>query len=256
MDPRPLGRTGLSVTPIGFGAFKIGRDAGAKYPRKYDLPDEDAVERLLIGVLDLGINYIDTAPAYGLSEERVGRCLAGRRGEFVLSTKVGERFEAGRSTFDFSAAGVRASVHESLRRLGTDVIDVLFIHSTGDDLGVMNDSDAVATMQDLKRRGHVRAIGLSGKTVEGARAALAWADAIMIQYHADDTSHAEVIAEVAAAGVGVVVKKGLASGHLPAERAVRFVLANPGVASLVVGTLNLEHLRANVRAAEAAVAGK
>ena len=250
MEHRPLGRTGLSVTPIGFGAFKIGRNLGAKYPRTYDLPDEDQVARLLDGVLDLGIRYIDTAPAYGLSEERIGRCLAHRRAQFVLSTKVGERFDDGRSIFDFSARGVRDGVHESLGRLDTDVIDLLFIHSSGDDVAIMNDTDAVATIQDLKRQGHVRAIGLSGKTVQGARQALSWADAIMVEYHANDTSHEPVIAEAAAAGVGVIVKKGLASGQLPAEAAIRFILSNPGVASLVVGTLNLDHLRADVRAAE------
>ena len=84
---------------------------------------------------------------------------------------------------------------------------------------------------------------------EGARAALAWADALMVEYHLDDHSHEPVIAEAAEAGVGIVVKKGLASGHLGAEEAVRFVLGTPGVGSLVVGSLSLDHLRDNVRAA-------
>src|SRR5579862_3678712 len=107
---RPLGRTGFSISPIGFGAFKIGRNQKVKYSAAYELPSDEQVAALLNGVLDLGINYIDTAPAYGTSEERIGRAIAGRRSEFVLATKVGETFEAGVSTYDFSAAAIRASV--------------------------------------------------------------------------------------------------------------------------------------------------
>jgi aryl-alcohol dehydrogenase-like predicted oxidoreductase len=246
---RRLGKSGLEVSAIGFGAFKIGRNEGIKYPQGYDLPDEGAVDRLVNGVLDLGINYLDTAPAYGLSEARLGRVLAGRRHACVISTKVGETFADGRSVYDFSTAAVRASVERSLRRLATDVLDLVFIHSDGDDLRILTQTDAVPALDALRARGLVRAIGLSGKTVEGARAALAWADAVMVEYHLDDRSHEPVIAEAADADVGVVVKKGLASGHLDAPRAVRFVLGTPGVGSLVVGSLSLDHLRDNVRAA-------
>jgi aryl-alcohol dehydrogenase-like predicted oxidoreductase len=69
MQDRTLGRSGIRVSPLGFGAFKIGRNQGIKYPSSYDLPDEKSVSRLLNELLDLGITYIDTAPAYGLSED-------------------------------------------------------------------------------------------------------------------------------------------------------------------------------------------
>lgn len=239
------------MTPIGFGAFKIGRNEGIKYARGYRLPDEASVARLLGGVLDLGINYIDTAPAYGISEQRLGQAIAGRRAELVLSTKVGETWADGRSSFDFTAPGVRASVHRSLRRLRTDVIDIVFIHSSGDDLAILRETDVVAELHELRDAGLVRAIGLSGKTIEGARAALTWADVIMVEYHLDDRSHAGIIAEAADADVGVVVKKGLASGRLDAGEAIRFILGTPGVGSLVVGSLDLDHLRENVLAAGA-----
>src|SRR5258708_38194396 len=124
MKLRPMGKTGLAVSPIGFGAFKIGRNEKTKYSQEYPLPDDPTVERLLHEGLDLGVTHIDTAPAYGLSEERIGRSLAHRRAEFTLSTKVGEIFENGRSRFDFSESGVRASVTQSLKRLRTDVIDL------------------------------------------------------------------------------------------------------------------------------------
>ncbi len=250
MQSRPFGQTGLRVTPLGFGAFKIGRNEKFKYPQPYDLPDEATVERLLNGVLDLGVNLIDTAPAYGLSEERIGRFLSQRRSEFVLSTKVGERFINSESTYDFSGLAVRASVAESLRRLKTEVIDILFVHSNGDDLTIQQQTDLVPTLQKLKYAGYVRSLGFSGKTPAGAAAALAWADAVMVEYHLQDTSHTDVISSAAERNVGVVVKKGLSSGHLPAADAIRFVLSNAHVGSLIVGGLNLDHWRANAATAD------
>ncbi len=240
----------MSVTPIGFGAFKIGRNVGIKYPQAYPLPEQRDADRLLNAVLDLGINYIDTAPAYGLSEERIGQAISHRRREFVLSTKVGETFADERSTYDFSEPAVRQSVAASLKRLRTDVLDLVFIHSDGRDLHVLDHTDAVATLQSLRQQGLIRAIGLSGKTVEGAAAALAWADAIMVEYHLNNRSHEGVIGQAHAQNVGVVIKKGLASGTLEPDAAIRFVLANPAVTGLVVGGLSLEHLRQNVLSAE------
>lgn len=254
MQLRPLGRTGLLTSPIGFGAFKIGRNEKTKYPTAYELPDDAAVEDLLNGVLDLGINSIDTAPAYGISEERIGRTISHRRREFVLSTKVGENFENGESRYDFTRAGVEASLNRSLQRLRTDVLDLVFIHSNGDDLAVLNETDVVDVLAAYRDRGAIRGIGLSGKTTEGARASFEWADAVMVEYNASDTSHAEVIREAGELGIAVVVKKGLASGHLPAADAIQFVLGNPHVASVVVGGLNLDHIRANVAAANRAIA--
>src|SRR5258708_28965761 len=146
MNPRPLGRSGIEVPPIGFGAFKIGRNEKTKYAASYELPDEAAVERLLNELLDMGLAYIDTAPAYGLSEERIGRAISHRRSEFTLSSKVGETFGLGQSQYDFSAAAVRASIERSLRRLQTDVLDIPFIHSHGRDSGLQRASHAPPTL--------------------------------------------------------------------------------------------------------------
>jgi aryl-alcohol dehydrogenase-like predicted oxidoreductase len=247
---RPLGRTGFSISPIGFGSFKIGRNQKTKYAAAYELPTDNQVAELLNGLLDLGINYIDTAPAYGTSEDRIGRAIAGRRSEFVLATKVGETFEGGVSTYDFSSTAIRCSIERSLERLRTPTIDVLLLHSDGSDAWIQSETDAVPTLQELKRRGLVRAIGLSGKTVAGARQALEWADVLMVEYHLRDRSHESLIAEATARGVGIIVKKGLASGELPATEAIRFVLGNPHVSSLVVGGLSLDHFRANLASAE------
>lgn len=240
------------LPPLGFGAFKIGRNQGIHYAQAYDLPDEPAAAVLLNTVLDLGINYIDTAPAYGLSEERIGRALAHRRREFVLSTKVGETFHDGQSTYDFSAAAVRRSIERSLRRLKTDVLDIVFVHAHRDDLAILEQTDVAPTLLALRDAGHVRAVGFSGYTAPAFRVALTWCDAIMVAYHAEDPSLAPILDEAAARGIAVVVKKGLASGRLPPAAALAFALAHPAVHSVVVGSLNIAHLHENLRIAERA----
>ncbi len=249
MGQHRLGSRGPLVSPIGFGAFKIGRNQKTKYGRAYELPDDADVSRLLNGLLDLGITYFDTAPAYGLSEERLGAAIGHRRGEFTLSTKVGETFENGVSTYSFSTAAIEASVVRSLQRLRTDVLDVVLLHSPGDDLAVLNETDAVGALVRLREAGVVKAIGLSAKSPDGALAALDWADVLMVEYHLEDRSHEAAIAAAASAGLSVVVKKGLSAGQLPPADAIRFVLANPGVSTMVVGSLSLEHMRANLAAA-------
>lgn len=238
-----------SLSPLGYGAFKIGRNQGAKYAAPYDLPTDSEVDALLNGLLDLGVNYIDTAPAYGNSEERIGRALGHRRNQIFLSTKVGELFVHGASRHDFTASAVRSSVEQSLCRLRTDVLDIVFIHSTHDDLRILRETDVVAALVSLRDRGFIRAIGLSGYTADGFRETFSWADAMMVEYHPDQPAMAELMKEAGECGLAVIVKKALASGRLPAEQALRFALAHPAVTSVVVGSLNVEHMRRNWRVA-------
>ena len=125
----------------------------------------------------------------------------------------------------------------------------MLIHSNGDDQKILEETDTVALLQELRSRGLIRAIGLSGKTVHGATLAIPWADVLMIEYHLQDTSHAEVIQQAAAAEVAVFVKKGMSSGHLAPQESIEFVLRNPGVTSLIVGGIDLDHVRANWKTA-------
>ena len=187
MVRRALGKSGLSFSPISFGAFKIGRNEKIKYARSYPLPTEEEAAKLLNGVLDLGINLIDTAPAYGISEERIGRHIWHRRREFFLSTKVGETFENGKSTYDFSAKAVASSIERSLKRMKTSTVDFIFIHSDGREVA----GETVDALELAKKQGKANFIGLSGKTVESTRRALRWADALMVEYHPRDTSRSE-----------------------------------------------------------------
>ena len=253
MDRHALGNSGLAVTRIGYGAFKIGRTLGAKYPDSYELPSDLESDALLNAMLDLGVALVDTAPAYGLSEQRVGRALSARRAEFTLSTKVGETFENGQSTWDFSPEAMEASLQRSLERLQCDAVDLLLVHSDGRDLELQAEHDVAATMQRFKDAGLTRAIGFSGKTEAGLMAALQWSDAIMVEYHLEARELEPVIQAAGDRGVGVLVKKGLGSGHLDADAALRFLLeespVREAISSIVIGSLSSSRMASNIELA-------
>jgi aryl-alcohol dehydrogenase-like predicted oxidoreductase len=245
---RSLGRTGLNVSPLGLGTTKFGRNAGVKYPHSFELPTDTEISALLDRARHWGINLIDTAPAYGTSEERIGRLLADRD-QWVIATKVGETFENGVSHFDFSREAVQRSVEESLRRLRTDWLDLVLLHSDGDDLQVLEETDALPTLESLRESGKIRAIGASTKTVEGGVRATELCDAVMLSLSRADSSQTPVIEAARQAQVGVLVKKPLASGHDPDPAlGLAQVAASPGLTSIVVGTLSMDHLDENARA--------
>ena len=123
MELRPLGTNGPLVSVLGLGTVKLGRTTGVKYPTPFVVPTDGEARVLLDTARELGINLIDTAPAYGTSEERLGALIGGTPNgwkDWVICTKVGEEFDGtggGRSHYDFSAQAVRRSVERSLRRL-------------------------------------------------------------------------------------------------------------------------------------------
>lgn len=257
MELRPLGSTGLRVSPLGLGTVKFGRNQGVKYPRPFALPSDREALALLELAWDLGINLLDTAPAYGDSEERLGRLLRQCRRDWVIVTKVGEEFRDGGSRFDFSAAATRASVERSLRRLGVEALDAVLIHSNGDDLAILKREEVFPTLRELRAAGLVRSVGMSGKTVGGGLRAIECCDLVMVTYNPRQLEELPVIHAAQAAGKGVLIKKGLLSGHLdhladadPVLASLRLIYAEPGVSSVVVGTLNPVHLQANVAAVE------
>jgi aryl-alcohol dehydrogenase-like predicted oxidoreductase len=245
MTPRRLGQRDLLLSPIGFGAFKIGRNEGTKYAQPYELPSDEEAERLIRRVIALGVTLIDTAPAYGVSEARVGAALArdGLRDRVAIATKVGERFEDGRSQYDFSNEAIERSIAASLRALRTDRIDCLIVHAPREDAAVLRTTGVTNALRDLRERGVIRTMGFSGYTHEAFRLAIAEGyDALMVEYHPLDTSHRPTLEQAAAAGVGVLIKKALASGRIPAAEAIPFVLAAPAVTSVVIGSLNADNI--------------
>lgn len=250
MIHRELGRTGIHVSLLGLGTVKLGRNQQVKYPRPFDLPDDAAARRLLDCAAELGVNLLDTAPAYGASEARLGALLEGRRQDWVLCTKVGEEFEAGRSWFDFSADHVYRSVTRSLERLRTDYLDVVLIHSDGNDLDILERYGALDALMSFKDSGTVRAVGMSHKTEAGGRRALErGCDVIMATLNAGDDRESDLIREAGERRCGVLVKKALASGYANAD-SLRFAAAHAGVSSVVVGTIDPSHLRSNAAAVE------
>jgi aryl-alcohol dehydrogenase-like predicted oxidoreductase len=256
MELSTLGDSDLEVSPIGFGAFKIGRNLKTKYAEHYELPDDATVHRLLDGVLDAGINLVDTAPAYGSSEARIGEYLkaSGRRSEIVLSTKVGERFQDGHSSYAFDRTSISNSIDASLKRLGTDRLDIVCVHSNGDDLEIIHQSDVLEVLAERRRRGDIGEVGFSGKTLEGHQACLApelGVRVLMVELNPLETAQAALLEDAQTAGVGILVKKGLASGRLSASEALPWLLSHEQVGSVVVGGLSLEHIRENVRLVEA-----
>jgi len=245
---RPLGRTGMEVSLLGLGTVKLGRREGVKYPSPFELPTDTEAARLLDTARDLGINLIDTAPAYGKSEARLGKLLLDRRNDWLLCTKVGETFSEGRSTYDFSPEQVRISVKNSLRRLHTDRLDIVLIHSNGDDLTILDELGTLESLNELKTQGWIRAAGISHKTPAGAERALALnCDVIMATLNLQEQQEADLIARAGAAGCGVLVKKAMASGHSGTD-SLRFAATAAGVASVIVGTINPDHLRENAAA--------
>ena len=259
---RPLGDTGLRVSPLGLGTVKLGRDQGVKYPSGFTIPDDAEARQLLALARDLGINLIDTAPAYGRSEERLGPLLRGQRQDWVIVSKVGEEFEAGQSHFDFSPAHTRRSVERSLQRLETDVIDLVLVHSDGNDVAVLRDSGVYETLAELKQAGKIRAFGLSGKTVDGGLLALERGDCAMVTYNLNEQGERPVLDYAATHAKGLLVKKGLASGHVclapgvdPVRASFELIFGHPGVTSAIIGTINPLHLSHNVATAAAVLGG-
>jgi aryl-alcohol dehydrogenase-like predicted oxidoreductase len=250
MVPRPLGRTGLFVSPIGLGTVKLGRNTDVKYPSPFELPSDKEVTKLLKTALDLGVNLIDTAPAYGDSEKRLGAFVAAHRNSIVLATKCGERYASGRSTYDFSAATITASVDNSLRNLRTDHIDLLVLHSNGEDEKILTETDALTALGKLKQSGKIRTAGISAKTEKGVALACRSLDVVMASFSQSDPALAGALSKAHAAGLGILAIKGLASGHLAAKDAIGFVLKQNFVNALIVGTIDPAHLREAIEATE------
>ena len=286
IETRPLGRTGTDVTILGYGAMELrGR------PWAPAIDDEDA-GRLLNAVLDGGINLIDTSIDYGRSEELIGRYLGHRRDEYFLASKCGCLLgdpPAGATPpfpHDYSAGNIRAGIDQSLRRLGTDRLDLVQVHMSPSRAQIEADN-TVETLLSLRDAGKVRFIGMSGTLPHlPDHIAMGVFDVFQIPYSAIQREHEDLITAAAAAGAGTLIRGGAARGA-PAddknwrqgpiglsegegqrrwessgaedllagigriEFVLRFTLSHPALSSTIVGTSSLGHLRSNL-----AVAGK
>ena len=252
MLKRALGSTGIDVSVLGLGTVKIGRNQQVKYPSGFELPDDNAVIELFELAQSLGINFIDTAPAYGSSEKRLGELLP-KRDDWVIVTKVGEIFENGISRFDFSYDYTLKSVEQSLKKLRRDVVDVVLVHSDGNDLDIINNEPVFDALEVLKDKGLIKAYGMSSKTVEGGLWVVENCDVVMATANLEYDDEGPVLELAKELNKGVIIKKGLQSGHADSasggsgvEAAFKHILSQPGVSSMIVGTINEKHLQDNV----------
>ena len=252
MLKRVLGSTGINVSVLGLGTVKIGRNQQVKYPDGFELPDDKAVLGLFELAQSLGINFIDTAPAYGTSEQRLGELLPNRN-DWVIVTKVGEIFENGESRFDFSFDYTVNSVGQSLKKLNRDVLDVVLVHSDGNDMDIINNEPVFEALELLKSKGLIKAYGMSSKTVAGGRWVVENCDVVMATANLDYDDERPVLELAEKLSKGVIIKKGLQSGHADSasggggvDAAFKHIFSLPAVSSMIVGTINQQHLQSNV----------
>lgn len=261
LPQREFGSTGLQCSVLGLGTVKIGRNTGVKYPQAFALPSDEAVRNLLAQARESGINLLDTAPAYGHSEERLGQLADCTKG-FLICTKVGEEFDGANSHFDFSASHVRHSIERSLQRLQREVLDIVLVHSDGNDDTLILNSDILPTLATLKQQGKLRAFGVSTKTVAGGLLALAHSDGVMATLNLQQQDELPVFARAVELRKGVLVKKALASGHALArttnqpttpddavQQSLALCLSQAATSSIIIGTINPGHLADNIRMA-------
>lgn len=214
MKYRPLGRTGLTVSEIGFGAWGIGglSPGATSYGEVSDAVSLDALRR----ALDLGVTFYDTSNLYGCghSEELIGEAFGRCRGRVVIATKVG------RSDYDteaYTPEQVRASLEASLRRLRTDCVDVVQVHSPSS-LDALRRHEVMDTLGRLKAAGKIRVAGISVKApAEGIPAITEFgAEVVQVNFNLVDQRATECgfLALAARHGAGVIARTPLCFGML------------------------------------------
>jgi aryl-alcohol dehydrogenase-like predicted oxidoreductase len=214
MRNRQLGRTGFEVSEISLGTVEIGMSYGIAENGDVPAPDEAASSRLLNTALDLGVNFIDTARAYGESEAIIGRALRSRRREFVLTSKVLSLHGQDLPTAEVQNR-TTDSVRESLRLLQTDHIDLMMIHCRATE--VLPDQTVFETLEKLRQTGSIQRIGASVYGEEAAIAAMEHGgyDCLQIAYSVlDRRFESRALAVAKRTGVGLVARSVLLKGAL------------------------------------------
>lgn len=276
LEKRRLGRTGLEATVLGFGAMDLGG------PPVTNVITDDEAGRVLNAVLDSGINYIDTSIDYNVSEARIGQAISHRRKEFFLATKCGcvpgKPMGTGHVN---TAANIRAGVEHSLRTMKTDYIDVVQFHESLTRSAWEADG-GLDELRKMKKEGKLHFIGVSGTLPNLAEQIKSGVfDVFQIPYSALQREHEDMISKASEAGAGIVIRGGVArgapsdwdrryymltkdemssrwdkarldellDGMSRIEFMVRFVISNPDLDTTIIGTKDLEHLRANLEAA-------
>jgi aryl-alcohol dehydrogenase-like predicted oxidoreductase len=268
MQMNTLGRTGLKVSRLGVGAAEIG----------LRMVDDARAAQVLNTALEEGINFVDTAACYGISEELIGRTIAHRREEYVLSTKCGH-VTGGYKGEPWTAKTIGDSIDRSLVRLQTDCVDLLQLHSC--EVAVLEKGEVLQALLDAQRAGKARFIGYSGDN-EAAQWAIESGhfDTLQTSFSLVDQRALTMVFPVARAkGMGIIVKRPIANagwgtpgsdtpdpgeyvdrarvmagmGPIPSAPddpillALGFVFAHDEMDTILVGTCNPEHMKSNIR---------
>ena len=271
-----LGRTGLEVTKLGYGAMELrGADRAA---------EAGTAGEILNAVLDAGVNFIDTSPDYGVSEELIGEHISNRRDEFFLASKCGcpvnqpPPAEGQRPPHVFTPENIRAAVEQSLRRMRTDHLDLVQFHISPS-RDTLEENGAVEALTELRDEGKTRFIGMSGTLPNLTdHIEMGVFDAFQIPYSALEREHEDAIRAAASAGSGTIIRGGVARGAPSVDdstlarypdfwrpmveaRRDRWEQADlddlldgmtrhPEMHTTIVGTANLQHLADNVAVAQ------
>ena len=233
MEYRILGKTGLKISRLGFGGIPIQR------------VDAEKTKELVHMAREKGINFIDTARAYTVSEEYLGYALEGIRQDFVLASK----------TYSRSKEAAAADIETSLKNLRTDYIDLYQIHNpTAAELEqVLSPEGALAALQEAKAQGKIGHIGITLHTVDLFEKAVDfdWAETIMFPYNIVETQGQELIHTCAEKNIGFICMKPLAGGAIDdAPLALSFIAANPDVTVVIPGVAATEEMEQNIAAME------
>ena len=270
-----FGRTGLEVTRLGYGAMEV---RGSRIWGGRSVTEEQA-QTILNTVVDAGINFIDTANDYGRSEEFIGKYLSHCRSQYYLATKCGCHVTRRNGHTDdtphiWTKENLFRGLHESLQRMKTNYVDVMQLHNPT--VQQCEQGQVVEALQEMRAQGKVRWIGIS-TTLPYLSTYLQWGvfDVYQIPYSALERAHEDWITKAAEAGIGTVIRGGVARGEpgiglggagrwqrfaearldelqeVGESRTaflLRFTLTHPHAHTIIVGTLHPEHLQEDVQA--------
>ena len=228
LEYRTLGKTGLEISRLGFGGIPIQKI------------DAEGTKKLIEVLMKEGVNFIDTARAYTVSEEYLGYALEGVRDRFVLATKSMAR----------TKEAMEKDIAISLEKLRTDYIDLYQVHNpNAKDLAqVTAEGGALEALLEAKAAGKIGHIGVTLHSAELFRQALEmpWVESIMFPYNIVETQGEELIARCAEKNIGFICMKPLAGGAIEdATLALRFILSNPAVTVVIPGMADIAEIKQN-----------
>ena len=269
MEMRSLGRTNLKVSRLGLGLARVG----------YELTMDDLNEAsgVFDAALDAGVNFLDTAACYGISETLVGRLLSQRRHQYVLATKCGHVVENDHGE-PWTAQTIQHSIRRSLERMNTDYLDLIQLHSC--DTDVLEEGSVINALEEAKRDGLVRFIGYSGDNDAASWAVASGCfDTLQTSFNIVDQKARFSLLEAAnRQGMGIIIKRPIANGTWGADKspstyaddyfaraqvmqaadpveslnmdrvslAMAFVFSYAEVDTAIIGTRNPKHMRENL----------